>query len=69
MSEIRTPHLDKRRSAEENSSLPPDDDALVGHGRDVGTSGGARTHDDGDLFRQSTIVLETDYKFNSKTIT
>jgi hypothetical protein len=41
--------LDKRRSGKEDVTLLLDDDGLVTHGGDVGTAGGARTHDDGDL--------------------
>ena len=41
--------LDQRRAADEDRPLPPDDDRLVAHGRDVGAAGRARAHDDGDL--------------------
>lgn len=39
----------ERRSAEEDGALAFDDDGFIGHGGDVGSAGGAGTHDGGDL--------------------
>lgn len=41
--------LDEGGTSEEDVALFLDNDALVGHGGDVGSSGGARAHDDGYL--------------------
>jgi len=43
----RRPH--QRGAAEEDGPLAADDDAFVGHGRHVGSAGGAGTHHQGDL--------------------
>ena len=41
--------LDERWAGKEDVALLLDDDALVGHGGDVGATGGAGAHDHGDL--------------------
>ena len=41
--------LHERRAAEKDRPRPFDDDRLIGHRRDVGAAGGARSHDDGNL--------------------
>ena len=41
--------LHQRRAAEEDGPLLADDDALIGHRRDISAAGGAAAHDDGDL--------------------
>ena len=41
--------LHQRRSAQEDGALVPDDDRFVGHGRHVSATGGAGSHDHGDL--------------------
>ena len=41
--------LDEGGTGQEDVALAADDDALVGHGGYVGTTGGAGAHDDGDL--------------------
>ena len=41
--------LHQGRAREEDGALVADDDRLVAHGGDVGATGGATAHDDGDL--------------------
>ena len=41
--------LHQRRAGQKYGALAAHDDALVGHGRDVGAARGARSHDHGDL--------------------
>ncbi len=55
--------LHQRRAGEEDRALFADDDALVGHRRDIGAARGAAAHDAGDLrdaLRRHVRLVEED---------